>query len=112
MSLAGALVSVVCLGTSPQYSPACKAAMEAEVKQTGYEQKFNNFEGTYSKRLETSVRNAMGNDNFNATGATLFVANTVREKAVSVGLPTAGLCNEFSAKVNTQSSKLVLKWNF
>lgn len=110
MGLLDSLIITSCIGLSGNAQDACNQALIAGAKQSGIEQNVNEVEKKYSSKADREARELLGNS-YNFVGSTVFVAKSISDKAVTLGLPTFGLCNSLKAKISDNPS-LNMEWKF
>lgn len=113
MGLLDTLIITSCMGMqSGQPQDACQKALQAGTKQSGVEKVANDQETAITKKADTKAKDLLGEQTYSVVGGTVFLAKTVSEKKVSLGLPTMGICNSIKAEVSDKQSQLKLEWKF
>lgn len=110
MSLLESAILSLCLSHSAQTNVACKDAIQAGAKQSGFEQTMDTFEHRETLYMESGVFSTMGKENAEIVGGTLWVANAAATKRASLSLPNLGLCDNLALEANNKESNLMFKW--
>lgn len=113
MGIIDTLIVTSCMGfQAGQAQDACQKALQAGSKQSGIEKVVNNKEQQITKKADQTAKEMLGETTVGVVGGTVFLAKTISEKKVSLGLPTLGMCNSIKAEVSDKQSQLKLEWKF
>jgi len=111
MELLTPLLISVCIGTSGNYNPACKKAVEATYVQIGYKSDVNSFQSgaiEYGKKKETTIFG----DNVTLVNTVVLTGVAAKTKKATIPLPNLGICNSASTTIKQNSAGLTLGWSW
>lgn len=104
------LTTSACMGLSSVHTDVCNKSLEAGFKQSGLEQMVDGTQKYIEKRADVKAHYLLGDTGMGVVSVGIFIAKTVRDKAVNFNMPTIGICDKITNHVGTDKYAVELIW--